>query len=290
MNSESRQCELARTLADWLREHAVVHTAEPSFKLSQGQLSFDRGLFGFSKSRLGNDPDRLLLEFSARLGMPPELMSQYRQALKQTGYVGFGFECDGEVKRYKAYLDLSMQASPGAQNLLSSNDSRLQFLGFKWTVAGGGHPVMTEYRAFPLLSRRSMRRRSLELLGPLTPAQAVVDAAFAICARDWADRPLEYMEAREPGNARVSFDIKFYSTSISLCDIRPELEDLAVQLELATPLDAFLEPIAKSRLGHLAGGLDRAGTPFLMVYHGVQRRVTPLPAAPAPNLEATADK
>ncbi len=272
-------CGLATPILDWFREHAIVHTAEPSFKLSQGQLSTERGLFGFNKRQLGAEPDVALLDFSARLGMPPELMAHYRQALGRTGYVGFGFECDGDTRRYKAYLDFSNQMALTAKELLSANDSQILFLGFKWSITGSGRPVLTEYRAYPLLSRRGMRRRSLELLGTLGPAKQVVEAAFAICARDWANRPLDYMEAREHDNARVSFDIKFYSTSMTLSDIRPELLNLGDQLGIAQPLQDLLQIHADSRLGHLAGGLDRTGTPFLMVYHGVQRRVTPAPAA-----------
>ncbi len=294
MNLESQDCGLAQPILDWFRMYGVVHTAEPSFKLSQGRLSAERGLFGFNKNQLGatsgQSADQVLLDFCADLGMPAALLTQYRHSLGQTGYVGFGFECDGagaaQTRRYKAYLDLSSQNAVAARNLLSASDSVLQFLGFKWDVgkhgnignlAGSGRAVVTEYRAFPLLSRRGMRRRSLELLGTLSPAQAVVESAFARCARDWADRPLEYMEAREQGNPRVSFDIKFYSTSLNLIDLRPELENLADRLGIAQPLQDLLQVHAHSRLGHLAGGLDRNGTPFLMVYHGVKRRVTQPP-------------
>lgn len=287
MNLESQDCGLSTPILDWFRVHGVVHTAEPSFKLSQGRLSAERGLFGFNKNQLGSvsgkSADQVLLDFCTDLGMPAELLNLYRQNLDQTGYVGFGFECDGEgsaqTRRYKAYLDLSSQGRLAARSLLSANDSTLQFLGFKWNLGNGcGRAVLTEYRAYPLLSRRGMRRRSLELLGTLRPAQAVIESAFARCARDWADRPLEYMEAREQGNPRVSFDIKFYSTSLNLIELRPELESLADQLDVAQPLRDLLQAHAHSRLGHLAGGLDRTGTPFLMVYHGVKRRVTQPPA------------
>ncbi len=268
---------LALPINEWFQEHGVLHTAEPSFKLSQGELNDDRELFGFNKMQLGDHPDRVLLDFCQRLGMPPEFLDRYQEALPQTSYVGFGYEANGEVKRYKAYLDLSSRAGVAAQGLLSSNDSELQFLGFKWTVVGESRPVLTEYRWFPLLSRHGMRRRGLALLGDLAPARAVLEAAFAICTRDWPTRPLEYMEAREPGNPRISFDIKFYSTSINLVQIAPELLKLGTQLEIGAPLQSLLEARADSRLGHLAGGLDRSGTPFFMVYHGVRRRVSPQP-------------
>jgi len=85
------------------------------------------------------------------------------------------------------------------------------------------------------------------------------------------------MEAREQGNARVSFDIKFYSTSFCLSSIVPNLQNLGDQLGIGQPLQGMLEANAHSRLGHLAGGLDRSGTPFFMVYHGVKRHITPVP-------------
>jgi|GEM_PF-3103225 len=269
--------DLSGPILDWLREHAILHTAEPSFKLSQAGLSAERGLFGFSKQRLGDDPDRALLAFSQHLGMPAELLTDYRAALKRTGYVGFGYEGDAGVRRYKAYLDFSGQAAPAARLLLGSNDSTLQFLGYKWCIVGNARPVLTEYRAYPLLTRRSMRRRALQLLGDLTAAQAVIETVFSACARDWPDRPLEYMEAREPGNPRVSFDIKFYSTSLNLSGILPALRTLSDQLGLGASAQDLLTANAESRLGHLAGGLDRSGTPFLMVYHGVKRRVSLAP-------------
>lgn len=265
--------EPARLILDWLRDHAIRHTAEPSFKLSQAGLGARRGLFGFSKNRLGNDPDPMLLAFCRQLGMPAELLADYQAALNRTGYVGFGYEADGGVRRYKAYLDFSSQTAPTDPPLLGSNDSALRFLGYKWCIAGHTRPVLTEYRAYPLLTRRAMRRRALQLLGDLTAAQAVIETAFSACARDWPERPLEYMEAREPGNPRVSFDIKFYSTSLNLSGILPELRTLSEQLGLGAAAQDLLTANAESRLGHLAGGLDRSGTPFLMVYHGVKRGV-----------------
>jgi hypothetical protein len=269
--------ELSGPILDWLRDHAILHTSEPSFKLSQAGLSSERGLFGFSKHRLGQDPDQALLAFSQQLGMPAELLADYRAALKHAGYVGFGYEGDAGVRRYKAYLDFSSQNAPAARLLLGSNDSALQFLGYKWCIAGNARPVMTEYRAYPLLTRRAMRRRALQLLGDLSAAKTVIESAFSACARDWPERPLEYMEAREPGNPRLSFDVKFYSTSLNISGILPELRRLSDQLGLGPAAQNLLTANAESRLGHLAGGLDRSGTPFLMVYHGVKRRVSLAP-------------
>lgn len=262
---------LAQPIVEWLRAHGVVHTAEPSFKLSRSGLGDARGLYGFSKTYLGDDADDTLLAFCARLGMPPDLREHYRAALSGTGYVGFGYEGDGGVARYKAYLDLSAKPHPESPAPWIGEASRLQFLGYKWCAGDRPMAVLTEYRLFPQLTRRAMRRRALQLLGDLAPAQAVIEAAFATCARDWPERPLEYMEAREPGNPRVSFDLKFYSTSMNLSAILPELRALSDALGLGADARAVLDANAASRLGHLAGGLDRGGAPYLMVYHGVRR-------------------
>jgi FAD/FMN-containing dehydrogenase len=266
---------LAQPILDWFREHGVIHTFEPSFKLGQGYLSEGRGLFGFNKARLGGDPDRKLLQFCARLGMPAELIEMYRCELLKSNYVGFGYECDGEVQRYKAYLDFSRQLEVAAESARTEDDSERLFLGFKWTLVGDGRPVVTHYRRYPLLTRGEMRRRSLALLGALLPARAVIEAAFDLCDRDWPDRPLEYMEAREPGNARISFDIKFYSTSFVLSSLIPALQHLGEKLGIGASLPRFLAANAASNLGHLAGGMDRSGLPFFMVYHGVKRGIDP---------------
>jgi hypothetical protein len=264
---------LARLILDWLRSRGVVHTAEPSFKLSRAGLGDTRALYGFGKAQLGDAADDVLLEFCTRLGMPASLRAHYGAALAGTGYVGFGYEGDGGIGRYKAYLDLSSRLVPAAPAPWAGEPSRLQFLGYKWCVGDDRSAVLTEYRLFTQLTRRAMRRRALQLLGDLAPAQAVIEAAFAACVRDWPERPLEYMEAREPGNPRVSFDLKFYSTSMTLSAILPELRALCDALGLGHVAQATLDANAGSRLGHLAGGLDRGGTPYLMVYHGVRRHV-----------------
>ncbi len=264
---------LALPILDWLHTRGVVHTAEPSFKLSRAGLGEARGLFGFAKTQLGDAADDALLDLCAQLDMPASLRAAYGAALADTGYVGFGYEADGGIGRYKAYLDLSSTSSAQASAAWAGEPSRLQFLGYKWCVGGDGAAVLTEYRLYTQLTRRAMRRRALQLLGDLAPAQAVIEAAFAACVRDWPDRPLEYMEAREPGNPRVSFDLKFYSTSMTLGAILPELHALCDALGLGSVAHATLDANAGSRLGHLAGGLDRGGAPYLMVYHGVRRRV-----------------
>lgn len=257
----------AQPILEWLHEHQIVHTVEPSLKLAAGRLDSARRLFGLRKSQLGPDADRLLAELCVRMEMPDDLLGDYLRELHGTGYVLFGFECDAEQPRYKAYLDYSSRAACE----IGQDGSQRMFLGYKWTPDGAA--VTTEYRCYRSLSRRGMLHRSRALLEACTPALAVIEAAFAACARDWPDRPLYYMEAREAGNPRASFDIKFYSTSMGLASLRPELHVLGDRLGIAEAVQEWLEANGHTRLGHLSGGLDRSGAPFLTVYHGVQRGV-----------------
>lgn len=271
---------LAQHILDWLRDHAAMYGAEPSFKLTPGRLSTQRGIYGGSKRHVAGSPDGTLLALCQQLGMPEALQVRYREALPRCRHVGFGFDQEGEEQRYKAYLDFSSENLERAARALASEDDVLEFLGFKWCLTQPTQAVITEYRRHPLLTRRAMARRARDHLAALPEAQALVAAAFDQCARNWPERPLEYLEVREDASPRRSFDIKFYSTSITLGDLAAPLEALGTSLGVGAALADALRGQGISRLGHLAGGIDRHGTPFVMVYHGVQRQIMPLPTPP----------
>src|SRR5262249_19651184 len=82
---------------------------------------------------------------------------------------------------------------------------------------------------------------------------------------------VRYLEVTEEGNARRSFDLNLYPAGLTVGDVAPALSRIAAYFALpAGQWGSLFEPIRSRSLGHLAGGIHRAGDDFFNVYYGVE--------------------
>ena len=82
---------------------------------------------------------------------------------------------------------------------------------------------------------------------------------------------VRYLEVVEEGNPRRSFDLNLYPAGLTVGDLLPQLSSIVANFGIATGSAAsLLEQVSPQVVGHLAGGIHRAGEDFFTVYHGVQ--------------------
>ena len=143
----------------------------------------------------------------------------------------------------------------------------------KWDPVDPSRCVLTRYHWYPGLSVPDLLGRLARIYDD--PARR---EAFAI-ARDFGllatqrvgPGGVRYMEVSEEGNARRSFDLNIYPAGLTVGDVLPALSRIAAYFALpAGQFGPLLEPVRSLSVGHLGGGIHRAGEDFFNVYYGVE--------------------
>jgi hypothetical protein len=256
----------ARFLASLIEAEGVPYGREDSFKMSSAGLVTQRFLLGVPLQ--GISPPRLA-QLCVAMGMPQSCQASFQRHLADANLVFFGLEEDGDRSVYKVYLEFWDSVR---QQVLRSRqrDPLLLHLGFKWAADGDGKDARTaRYTCFPLLSVADIldRLAALYANGRASEAHA---AASAIIQRAAAANPAAaflYVEVGEEGNPRRSFDVNVYKAGLCVADIEAPLHRLAQHYRLqADRFQAWLGQVAARPLGHLAGGIDKAGEDFMTIY------------------------
>lgn len=245
---------------------------ERSFKLSQGRLAADRLLLGVAReARTGAAGDEDFTAVCRAIGMPSELLQDFRLAARAANHVYFGAERDAQSVTFKAYLEFRnriMRREPDPGGAAKPHEL---FVGYKWDPADPARRAVSHYRWWPGLAPAEILRRVQAILDSGAPA-GLRDLTVAMTSRAMAGgapEALQYVEVREDGNARRSFDINVYKTGQRLLDLRAELKRAQVHFELdEVEFDSLLQRIGSERLGHLAAGIDRQGRGFVTAYYG----------------------
>jgi tryptophan halogenase len=247
---------------------------ERSFKMAPGELLEERYLMGVSTASLGVPR---LLAICSRMGMPAASLAQMQAHLPEANTVHFGYEQGAHAMVFKVYLEFWNRLNlarkgraPGAA--LPQLPPLLLHLAWKWNIETPGAAIVSEYRIFPELPVAGI----FERLGKLYPAEGhppSLEAAERIVnlgARRTRTNFM-YLEVTEPGNPRVSFDIRLYATELRVADVHPWLLAASRSFYIETQrFDALFKRVRMRALGHLSGGIDRAGRDFLTVYYPIE--------------------
>lgn len=245
---------------------------EHSFKVSRGRLSENRFLLAVSRADRENALDEKVKQVCVELGMPDSFLETFARGLPDANHVYFGFEEDGARSLYKAYLELRDRAEERIREG-APPETLLLHLGFKWDVSDRNRKAVARYEWHHSLDFREILQRLPAML-PRRPGHDTLSVAEAIIglASDRVEpRDVQYVEVREEGNSRKSFDINLYKSGVRLEELKPFLLSLADCYDLDRQEFAiFCDQVAWKRFGHLAGGTDREGRDFITVYYGVE--------------------
>lgn len=244
---------------------------ERSFKLTSGRLSSDRLLLGIDRSSRTAGAHEAIASLCHTIGMPSENLPTFLEALPEANHVYFGAERDGQSLTFKAYLEFRDKVASQPADAAGRPQAGELYVGYKWDAADPARRAVSHYQWFPGLSPGEIQHRVQGLVGgdPQAGLQAVISAFFARALTAITPQAIQFLEVREVGNPRKSFDINVYKMESRLVDwlapLRMAREHFALPAEA---FDALLERIGTERLGHIAGGVDRHGRDFLTLYHG----------------------
>lgn len=258
---------------------------ERSCKLGAGSLSANRLLLGNTKQLIEASP---LATAHVELGLPSASRAAFERDWQAANFVYFGFDGTAQALSYRIYLEfpvtLPQHSSPDAQA------PALLARGYKWnglSTDAGSAPTAdtTEYWWHPRLTANQIVARigrlwSAPALGdtgsPLTEsaeralgrARQIVNDAIDLARPRSSALQWTYLEVTEPGQPRLSFDLNLYSAGLTVSQIAPALRAAAAEWGIAADqADAFIASASPATLGHVSGGLDRTGAPFLTVYY-----------------------
>src|SRR5262249_49017663 len=82
---------------------------------------------------------------------------------------------------------------------------------------------------------------------------------------------VRYLEGIEGANPRRPFDLNLYPAGRTIGDVSSHLARIVAHFAIPAGSSESLFEVLQSRaVGHLAGGVHRAGEDFFTVYHGVE--------------------
>ncbi len=237
---------------------------ERSTQFRRGVLLPNRYLLTVTKEAIQRNAEDAIVALCRRIHMAEPVVETMCRDLSAAKFVHFGFEEDEARVLYKMYLEFGFDNPTAGVPILMHR-------AFKWDIADPMRHVVTEYLWHPALTVDQIAARLAEVY------RAGDDEALAIArgilerAEAAMPRTICYLEVTEETTRRRSFDLNFYDAKLLVKDLGPWLRRLAAHLAIPTDeFEAWYEPVAERRFGHLAGGVHRAGQDFFNLYYGVE--------------------
>ena len=227
---------------------------EQSVKLQEGQLLSHRFLVGLSLKYV--QPEDVLY-LASQMKMPTPYLALLNQQLALANFVHFGFEKAADVNLYKLYLEFP-DTPPHTLPL---------YQGFKWAPQHPEIRSVSNYTQPSALTLADVLKR-VTLVYAGHQVLALVQKLIQLAASRAPLQELLFVDVKDEDSPRLSFDINVYAAGLKMKEIAPLLATLAQYFSISNASFATLmDSTADDLIGHVSGGTDRHGHPFLTVYH-----------------------
>ena len=266
----------AATLHAVIQDLGVPHGHERSIKFRDQGLFGNRFLLTVGRDDLGANPVDCVLDVCRRLEMPDDFLAQAAPLTRAATVIHFGFEEEREGREYyKVYFESAETFTRTMSSPASIAEPFVLHHAFKWNAARRNEQVVARYVCHPRLARQAMLQRIADVYAgqqERTPWHLLCELVTA-AARRVPDDQIMYLDVTEEGTQRQSFDVNFYRAGFAVGSVAPSLGRLAAHFRLSPPaVEAAFGSVLATRLGHIAGGVDRHGLDFLTIYFGVEGR------------------
>ncbi len=244
---------------------------ERSLRISEGSLAANRFLLTVNTKSIPGDVRQGVLGICQRIGMPADFLRQVEDGVADAKAVHFGFEGDDRIL-YKVYLerrdayDESLAAAAGTPVLMH--------VAFKWDSNDPDHRAVSRYQWYPHLAAAQVLDRMAVIYGGNrdAPSFRIAAGIVGVAAAGMNVKGLQYLEVKEDGNPRHSFDLNVYNAGLQLRELQAQLSQMRERFDIRPGQFQVVYDQVKSQVfGHLAGGVHRNGRDFFNVYYGAQR-------------------
>jgi hypothetical protein len=241
--------------------------SDQSFKVTENALLGHRFLFGILKSQIDAN---ILQRICDRLAMPREYRAEFAKHFADANVIHFGFEENENGCVYKVYLEFREHLDRFIQTRAGPEEGIRLHLAFKWDANDNSKRAITEYTCYPFLDTPGILKRMSRLhegyrdATAFETAKAIVNSA----ASRFVYRAPMYIEAKEEGNPRLSFNVKLYPAKLNLHEIHNYVSGLCQRYRIPSgPFESFYSKINDRILSNLSSGSDRHGRSFITIYH-----------------------
>lgn len=242
--------------------------------------SFVRGVAGAAgmeqsvkASRAGVEADRILLSWAAtgteqeflpglfdELGMPDAARHEVGGELRSGAFFHLGYE-GGAVPRMKFYSE----RKPAARGRLPLP----LYTAWKWRVGAHGPAGVDEYWLGNATALGAAEAMIADAFADQCAAlEAEVLALLRQCAAD-GKVPMLF-DVRRRGGIRHSFDMRCYGTGLRVADAGALVAAADATFDGGGALATALDACRHAELGHVSGGINADGLPFVTVYFGAR--------------------
>lgn len=230
---------------------------ERSVKMLPNTMLTERFLVGLPLSKIA--PEDVLF-LAHHLSAPQSFLEEIGAGISDACYLHIGFEQGTDSSIYKLYLE-----HPPTSNAPL-------YIGYKWNALDNRQLATTRYSRPETLSLSQLHANVRAAFSDEeTAAEKVAHAIIAMAAARLPNEALDqllFVEVTDTDSPRRSFDINLYESGLLVRDVRSQLADLAAAFAISgTTFDSLMQDITDDLLGHISGGLDRHGKPFLTVYY-----------------------
>lgn len=257
-----------------VRTIGAPHGRERSIKLRNRSVLANRFLLTVARQDIGVDTTERVLAACRSVHMPEPFLHAVAAHVTPANMIHFGYEEESAGRAYyKVYLERGEQFAHAMASRPPVTDPLVLYHAFKWNSADPGERVTARYICHPRLEQAALLQR----VAAVYAGQAgrapwhLLCEIVAAAGRRVPDRDLLYLDVTEDGTNRKSFDVNFYRARLRIGDVLPFVAPLSAHFELGEDvLSAALGELVDSRLGHIAGGVDRRGRDFLTIYYGAE--------------------
>jgi hypothetical protein len=236
---------------------------ERSLKLTARGAGHQRFLVSNALSALSRE---MLFSLPTRLSMPQPLTELYWRRLGEANHLYLGFDEEAGACAFKVYLEFPVRLRDHAGGPLLRRPGT-QALGLKWSPQRPEAHVVTRYDLHPGLTWAEMHA-ALPTEGALAVAARVLQSGLSLAEHHAPAQHLDFLSVSEPGLPRVSWDVNFYPTGLTVAALAPALLDFARAVQAKPSItEKCLQESANTALGHVSMGMGRDGAPFVTVYH-----------------------
>lgn len=243
----------AQSLFNWVKNLPLTGF-ERSFKISPQLLSPQRFLLGISAQQIDVAD---VLHVAKLMKFPAQWRDQLHSQIYDAVFFHFGFEHNTPQCVYKLYLEFGQEAP--MQHPL--------YRGYKWSPENARPGSVSTYAHVPNLTLATMLARVQAVYGDAQVAQLAQEIVTLVVSHSTI-QGLLFVDVCDDSTSRISFDINAYSTGLPVNAISAELVRLSDYLGVnSSELGALLASTQDHMIGHISGGTDQNGKPFLTVYH-----------------------
>ncbi len=244
-----------------------LYGVEKSFKMGPGQVLAERFLVGLKPPAW---PKLRLDHMCSHLGMPERTFALLAADLKRANFLGLAFEEGSSRRLFKAYVEFPVPTRRLPGPTPGTVAAHLIYHGYKWDPDLGEDAALTRYWWSPGLTLDEigvcLARHEQALALP--EVRLVPKTLLERCAGRTDAANLHYIEAREDGKSRVSFDLNLYAATLSVADagdlVRSAGRAFAIEPAI---IEALLARVSDRILGHVSAGIDRDGSDFVTLYY-----------------------